>query len=173
MGLKSECVPRSHERLDADRRRRPGIDRGSALALGWVVAPTAAGRLAGRARRVGRAAAAALAALTAPATHSRCVGHVDFLAQANRGFSQAASALMLAQPSILCRSQQSSKRRGLQPSGHQTSRRPWSASAVLSLYRRCPVRGERAGSSASNRGTRVNRSARSSEDSAGSVASDT
>lgn len=52
--LGSECVPRSRERRGAAGRRRPGIDRLAPLALGRVVAPSAAGGLAGRARRVGR-----------------------------------------------------------------------------------------------------------------------
>ena len=94
--LVSECVPRNRERIDADGRRRAGVDPVSALALGRVVAPTAAGGLAGCARRVRRTTAAALAAFAASATHSRCVDHVDCLAQANWRFSQAASALMLA-----------------------------------------------------------------------------
>lgn len=117
------------ERLNAHRRRRPGIDRDSALALGRVVAASAAGGLARCARRVGRTATAALAALTAPATHSWCAGHVDLLAQANWSCGQVVLAPMLARQSILCRSQRASKRRGLKPSllptGHIRAAPTW------------------------------------------------
>ncbi len=102
--LENACEPRSCERLDASEWRLPGIARGESLALGRVVAASAAGGLAGRARRVGRAATAAFAAFTALATHSWCLGHIHCLAEANWNCDQGALVLVLARPSILCRS---------------------------------------------------------------------
>ena len=94
---------RSRERCDASEWRVPGITRVGSLALGRVVAASAAGGLAGRARRVGRATAAAIAAFTALVTHSRCLGHVDCLAQASWNCDQVALVLVLVRPSTLCR----------------------------------------------------------------------
>ena len=97
-------MPRCRERFDASEWRVPGIARGGSLAPRRVVAPPAAGGLAGRARRVGRAVAAAIAALTALATHSQCLGQVDLLARASWCAGRTGPALALARRSILCRS---------------------------------------------------------------------
>lgn len=67
-------MTRRRERLNAHGRPRPGIDRVSALALGWVVAASAAGGLAGRAGRVGWTTAAALAAFTTFAARPHILG---------------------------------------------------------------------------------------------------